>query len=601
MPSITDAQIDVAVPPVALTPEQEAAYQAGQPRRAETNAALKALRTDIAALETGKADADATTAALAALETGKVSTSTLVSPGALPDAGAPTDRVLVIRDVGGVPTPHEQAREQFEVTTVKASQLPGGGVALSAGGSVIPKSDGFGQTIVLDGDSITARFNESTAGTSNSSYFAWLNAYMGHAFNVVSNAAVSGQNSSQCLARFDTHVAPHAPAWVSLMIGINNIGTPDQVIADITAYIAKVRSIGARLLLWTVLPSASVASDQARRRGWPAVNKFITGLAGKSDDVLVVPAHDAWLDSTMASASLYNPIAAYVEDGTHPTALGAQAVGLLAYRALQGRIGQRVIPAQVAVPFGQYELVINPRANDAVTATATAPLTGMLPQYWSASRESGSNMGGACTVIARTDGLPNRQVRFAFSGATAAERCIVKPANRGVGVPLTNSGSIAAHRRYTHPTNPNIELIAMAGGTSSATAISDTASMLPGDLLTAGVQFLAVEPIVVGGTYQAFAEVQFEAGGSGAVQPMLNLAIQNSSFANILLVGALSTDGSSYGGITAAQDTTPMVLSTRPFTMPAGVSYFDAGVRLWSAAGASGALLVKSVSIVRLS
>jgi lysophospholipase L1-like esterase len=473
-------------------------------------------------------------------------------------------------------------------------QRPGGGLVVDGAGA-------FGQNIVIDGDSITARFFESAAGTSSSSYFAWFNAYMGHAFTVVNSAAVSGQGSSECLARFDDNVAPYGSAWVSLMVGINNVGTPDQVIADITAYIAKVRGIGAKLLLWSLLPSSVVASDQARRNGWSKVNKFISGLAGTSDDIVVVTAHEAWLDSSLNSATLYAPIAAYVEDGTHPTPLGAQAVGLYAYRLLNGRIGQRVLPAAVAVPFGHSELAINPRANDASTATPTAPLTGTLPQFWSASRESGSAMGGALTVINRTDGTPNKQVRFAFSCATAAERCIIKAGNRGVGVPLTNGATIAQYRRYTHPTNPAIELIAMAGGTASATAIADTASMVVGDLRTAGVQFYATDPIVIGGTYQAFAEVQFEAGGVGAVQPMVNVAIQNGAFANLLLVGALANDGTAYGGITANQDTTPMVIASRPFVMPAGVAYVDAGVRLWSAAGASGALLVKSISVVRLS
>jgi lysophospholipase L1-like esterase len=475
------------------------------------------------------------------------------------------------------------------------------GRPIDADGDVLPIGPNLAQTIVLDGDSITARYFESTAGTSTSSFFAWFNAYMQQAFTVLGSAAVSGQSSSQCLARFDANVAPLSPKWVSLMVGINNVGTPDQVILDITAYIAKVRGIGAKLLLWTLLPSTTVGSDQARRRGWPAVNRFISSLAGTADDIVVIPAHEAWMDSTMSSATIYNPIAAYVEDGTHPTALGAQAVGLLGYRTMQGRIGQRVIPAQIAVPFGQYEMVINPRANDAATATPTAPLTGTLPQYWSASREAGAAMGGALTVINRTDGTPNKQVRFAFSGAAAVERCIVKAGNRGVGVPLTNSGTIAAHRRYTHPTNPAIELIAMAGGTSSASAITATATAVPGDLITAGVQFYVVEPIVIGGTYQTFAEVQFEAGGTGAVQPMVNVAIQDAGFANLLLIGALSSDGTTYGGVTALQDTTPMIIASRPFVMPAGVAYIDSGVRLWSAAGASGALLVKSISVVRLS
>lgn len=185
---------------------------------------------------------------------------------------------------------------------------------------------GSANTIILDGDSITARYYEGSFGIGASSYFAWFNAYLQQAFRVVGCVAVSGQDSSACLGRFDSYVATSPAKIVSLMIGINNIGTPDQVISDITSYIAKCKAIGKRLLLWTVLPSTSI-STQAKRRGWSIVNKWITSLAGTDDAIEVVLAHEAWLATSLVSSGLYSPPASYVEDGTHPTFRGAQAIG----------------------------------------------------------------------------------------------------------------------------------------------------------------------------------------------------------------------------------------------------------------------------------
>lgn len=166
---------------------------------------------------------------------------------------------------------------------------------------------------------------------------------------------------------------------------------------------------------------------------------------------------------------------------------------------------------------------------------------------------------------------------------------------------IANSGSAALYRRYKHPTNLDVEVVAMGGGTFAATAVVDTQSLVPGDLITTGVQVLAVEPLRVGQTYQAFAEVEFAGGGSGAVQPMLTASVQDSAFANLIQLTGLGSDGSSYGGITALQDTRPMLLCSREFTLPSGFAYIDIGVRLWSAAGASGTMIVKSISVVRVS
>lgn len=95
---LTTEQIDNAFPPNSW----------GGVRDYEMNQALKSIGESAGSVS-GIDDVPGLAAALA----NKLSITTLVSPGALPDAGAPTDKILTIREVAGVPTVFEQTREQM--------------------------------------------------------------------------------------------------------------------------------------------------------------------------------------------------------------------------------------------------------------------------------------------------------------------------------------------------------------------------------------------------------------------------------------------------------------------------------------------------------
>jgi hypothetical protein len=342
------------------------------------------------------------------------------------------------------------------------------------------------------------------------------------------------------------------------------------------------------------------ATDYARKLegGWSKLNEWIMSLQGRSNDLIVIPAHEAWLDSN--PANYFSPVAGLTDDGTHPTVKGAQRVAKHAYNQTVGIVRKRRAGLLAAVPWARNEVVTNPQGYG-TDATPTAPFTGTLPTYWSAARESGAtSVACAFTQVARDDGIAGTYVRAAFSGATAAERFIVSASNRGAGTALADSTSVAKYRRYTVPGRPTLEAIALAAGTTSTNVAGTFSNAIVGGLYTNGVQFLVVDAIVVGAKYQFSADVEFEAGGSGAANVMLQGAVQNAAFTNLIQPSGLFNDGTSSGGVTGDQITGPMTLVTPAFDMPASYAYFSAGIRVWSGIGATGALRIKSISLQRV-
>lgn len=111
--------------------------------------------------------------------------------------------------------------------------------------------------------------------------------------DAVINTAISGWRIVQLLDDFDRRVATWRPQIVTLMVGTNDCSTggifpiiePDAFAASITAFVAKVREIGAIPVLMTQ-PAIDVANAPERAR----IAEFaqaIRAVAGAEQTVLV--------------------------------------------------------------------------------------------------------------------------------------------------------------------------------------------------------------------------------------------------------------------------------------------------------------------------
>lgn len=152
------------------------------------------------------------------------------------------------------------------------SYIPGLTLAGSQLISINPITRVVDPRLVVWGDSITAG---ALAGSSSSPIqqqgagFSQLAAVLaGNSVKLVHNAGVSGNTSTQILARFSTDVAPFNPDVVSLLAGTNDISSTSGITlaqskANIVACVQAILSIGALPILGTIPPKGPSSTNGA--------------------------------------------------------------------------------------------------------------------------------------------------------------------------------------------------------------------------------------------------------------------------------------------------------------------------------------------------
>ena len=202
----------------------------------------------------------------------------------------------------------------------------------------------LGPRWVFDGDSITiSSLTFSGPSSIQDRGHSWTTILAGLSqgrIDYVFNAALAGQASASMLTRFDTYVTPHKPDVVFATIGTNDVGTGIGLAAfqaNIIAYHAKVKSLGARLILGTIWPTddTTVANRQVTGRAW---NDWTHEWAS-ANGVIVVP----W-------GALANPVtggwpAGWSSDGLHPGAStdSFRLIAEFAWRFLEPMVGPKAL------------------------------------------------------------------------------------------------------------------------------------------------------------------------------------------------------------------------------------------------------------------
>lgn len=192
------------------------------------------------------------------------------------------------------------------------------------------------QTAVLIGDSITAANYSNVTGYldyRSGGYFSWVQALSGHAFNVLNFAGISGQTSTQILARFDADVIAYKPDYCFLLMGMNDsgAGTTDLKNNFISAY-QKCKSSGIMLVILTM---TSTTSDSGKNAQAILVNAWLQEYFASVSGVLVVDTASATRDPLSATAALASNMS---YDGIHPSSNGAYLMGKKVYNALKNSI-----------------------------------------------------------------------------------------------------------------------------------------------------------------------------------------------------------------------------------------------------------------------
>ncbi|QFG13517.1 esterase [Gordonia phage Lambo] len=260
---------------------------------------------------------------------------------------------------------------------------------------------GSGIRTVVVGDSNTE--NGGGPGVSRSwrpgAPWTWAMMLSGWRCEVVHNAGIGGETTTQILARYNTDVIAKAPNLVILSAGTNDAGTTAITVplettkANITEMIARNRAIGAKTIIGTIPPRNS--RDATTRAHALPLNAWIRRLPLTQPDVWVVDYYLYLAD--VASTSVADQwITDYSNDGTHFRPKGARIAGM----KLAEIITQLFPPLTRISPVRGDATNLITNQGQFVGASA-----GVAPTGWTLSN-SGTMAPYITGLVPRTDGVP---------------------------------------------------------------------------------------------------------------------------------------------------------------------------------------------------
>lgn len=287
-------------------------------------------------------------------------------------------------------------------------------------------------TIVLAGDSIAALDNIDTTSLAGFSklpargVFAWTNYLLNQRFRVVNRAGVSGNKTSDLLARLGTDVIAYRPKYCWLIIGANDV-TNDiaaaTTILNFQAIFSQLIAANIVPIVNLVPPSTSISTN-ARAAAWVTVNQFIRDYArgmngtvgGKVGGIIVLDTEWVYLDT----ANTYpQPLAGYTDGVVHPYTKGSYAWAKQAASILDPIIPKVPIFDSASKPTystGDAALIANPTMLG-TGGTKNTGVTGSLADSWTATIMNSFGTAVA-SKVARTDG-PGSWQQVAFTGSAS--------------------------------------------------------------------------------------------------------------------------------------------------------------------------------------
>lgn len=274
--------------------------------------------------------------------------------------------------------------------------LPIAGVA-GGGGVSVP----FGSAFVAAGDSITDNGNALSGTLSNligRGYWAWAMVLAAGRIAPVYqvDAGVSGNNTTQLLARYATDVTAKSPKVVLLLIGTNDVSasvSAATILANIDSMIAANRAIGAVTIVGRILPRGSVGSPMSGGliAIWEAVNAGISARA--ASDILVWDA-----EPVIGAMDAQHTILAghtTAEDLLHPNTLCAQKIGAVVAPLIAG-----LIPSGDGM-FLTDNAAGNYLTNGFLAGTGGSNAGGSTGQVATGWAGTASNIGGAALAFSK--------------------------------------------------------------------------------------------------------------------------------------------------------------------------------------------------------
>jgi lysophospholipase L1-like esterase len=264
-------------------------------------------------------------------------------------------------------------------------------------------------TIVLFGDSRTADCDFTDATNfycTNMSWFDWGQASLaqGPVFDVVKNAGIGGNTTTQMQARMQADVLAYSPSHMTIWGGTNDGWT---VLADVDATFARMAAMldTARAAgIYTFLISETTANTKGLTypRHVQYYNELLRGYAATHAGVEFWDFNSAITDPTNVNG--FNK-GTMLRDGLHLGPLGASTIGrdIVAKQLARFSTPLAQLPVSLIDTQDISSEVRNIAPNPLMTGTSGtigSGHTGTLPSGWTSSGQAAT-----LSVQARTDGI----------------------------------------------------------------------------------------------------------------------------------------------------------------------------------------------------
>lgn len=418
-------------------------------------------------------------------------------------------------------------------------------------------------TMICMGDSwIDLGFQPANGGEQASGWLTVANIMLGRPFDLV-DAGVSGDTTTQMLARFAADVLAVSSGWVYIPGGtINDPAasiTAATAIENVRSMLAQARGSG-RVVVTSTVPTntllASAAYDD-RRRYQATMNNWLRRNAKAYGAILID------IDSVCTDPATGTFRTNYSYDGVHLSYVGTHRLGGYAADLLQEFVPEITpVGAQLLDPYnllGPTSQVNGDNASGSGGTTLNTGVSGTGPNGWGARRGPGASAmsivastvtkagtpyqggsAGRIVVTASTDDYKQGMWLIGGDNVTGVNRWDTTVAN--------STAYTYGKRVLPSPANGYIYSL-FTPGTTAASAITDSASWstTEGAFVTSGTAVFMVQRIPLSGE-QIYGEMEFECSGlTGNAGVMLSLLYVDTAAAQTEVIGNVFNTDSSRG------------------------------------------------------
>ena len=277
-------------------------------------------------------------------------------------------------------------------------------------------------TAALFGDSYSAR--NTTVGSNcrdlDWGYFSWAQALIGAPWQLIYNGGVSGNTTTQMLARQSDALALYRPGWWFVQGGINDIiagASVPAVVANLQSIIARFVLSGARVVFLSLAPNAQAAGYSLKVQ---QINQAMREWCMRtSGNAIYIDTYSALVNPTSTTGAFASGMS---DDNLHLSAKGARAAGQAIANALSPILPMRnFLPSSAAESYGvdngSKQLLDNPLMASGASAPTGTGASGTLPTSWLGS-VGGSVSSAVYSQVARADGI-GQDCQIAVTGAAS--------------------------------------------------------------------------------------------------------------------------------------------------------------------------------------